>query len=409
MSWRGLRYILYAAWATMLLPAVVLAQTVDCPLIVRQALESADTACQDTGRNQACYGNIILNAEAQPDSPQFTFEAAGDRAELEAIKSLTLSPMDKLDNTWGVALLKVQANLPDTLPGQNVTFLLFGDVNIRNAQTRHNTLPRATLTLTPDNPEPQYGPMQAFYFRTGTQDAPCSEAPDSGILIQTPKGAGKIDLLVNEVTISLGSTVYLQAQAGGDMTISVVEGQATVSALGVTAIAPAGTRVRVPMDANLIPTGPPAPVEAYAAVDLAALPVTHLPDVVVIAAPLTADALATLAAQATATPAAAAPGGGGTAQGGTPISGAWCPAATGCAGGIQSSTLTFTVEEGGAVITVAYSGGADRYTRNDDGTYSWQQGNNSAVLTIFAPDHIAFDYSFGASKTHAEWVLQQAG
>ena len=30
--------------------------------------------------------------------------------------------------------------------------------------------------------------MQAFYFRSGIGDAPCAEAPNSGILIQTPEG-----------------------------------------------------------------------------------------------------------------------------------------------------------------------------------------------------------------------------
>ena len=29
--------------------------------------------------------------------------------------------------------MKLQANLPDSLPGQNVTFLMFGDVQIQNA------------------------------------------------------------------------------------------------------------------------------------------------------------------------------------------------------------------------------------------------------------------------------------
>ena len=33
---------------------------------------------------------------------------------------------------WGIAVLKAQANLPDALPGQNVTFLLFGDTTVDN-------------------------------------------------------------------------------------------------------------------------------------------------------------------------------------------------------------------------------------------------------------------------------------
>ena len=36
--------------------------------------------------------------------------------------------------------MKLQANLPDTLPGQNVTFLMFGDVQVTNAVTSGATI-----------------------------------------------------------------------------------------------------------------------------------------------------------------------------------------------------------------------------------------------------------------------------
>jgi pimeloyl-ACP methyl ester carboxylesterase len=55
--------------------------------------------------------------------------------------------------------------------------------------------------------------MQAFTFRAGLGDAPCAQAPESGILIQTPEGAGQVTLNFNGVEIVLGSTVVLQ---GGD-------------------------------------------------------------------------------------------------------------------------------------------------------------------------------------------------
>ncbi len=55
-------------------------------------------------------------------------------------------------------MLRIQANLPDTMPGQNVTILLFGDVSIYNADSEDDET---------------YGPMQAFYFRAGVGDAPC--------------------------------------------------------------------------------------------------------------------------------------------------------------------------------------------------------------------------------------------
>jgi hypothetical protein len=66
------------------------------------------------------------------DAPEFSFEAPGDIADLIYLDALQLSRLESPDE-WGVALLRLQANLPDTLPGQNVTMLLFGDVAIENA------------------------------------------------------------------------------------------------------------------------------------------------------------------------------------------------------------------------------------------------------------------------------------
>ena len=123
-----------------------------------------------------------------------------------------------------------------------MTFLLFGEVEIENAV-------EAPTDETED--EEALTPMQAFFFRSGIGDAQCEGAPDSGLLIQTPKGAQKIEFTVNEVNITLASTAYLQAQPGDDLIINVVEGQATVEAFGVEQIVLAGARVRVPLDDNL--------------------------------------------------------------------------------------------------------------------------------------------------------------
>ena len=57
-----------------------------------------------------------------------------------------------------------------------------------------------------------FKPMQAFYFKTGITQTSCAEAPQDGILIQTPEGAGQINIRANDVDIQLGSTAYLQAQ-----------------------------------------------------------------------------------------------------------------------------------------------------------------------------------------------------
>ena len=109
------------------------AQNEVCTAFIQEALAIVAEACATTGRNQACYGNIELAATPRESAPAFTFEQPGDLINIADMETLRLSALDSDENTWGVALMQLQANLPDTLPGQNVTFLLFGDVEIENA------------------------------------------------------------------------------------------------------------------------------------------------------------------------------------------------------------------------------------------------------------------------------------
>jgi len=131
---------------------------------------------------------------------------------------------------------------------------------------------------------PLWRPMQAFYLQTGLRDSACTEAPASGVLVQTPAGAETVTFRVNEVDIALGSTAYLQA--GDELRVAVVEGQAEVTAFDVTRTVPAGAQVFVPLDANGVASGPPGLPEAYAIEGMAALPVTLLDEAVVVAEPL---------------------------------------------------------------------------------------------------------------------------
>src|SRR5436190_6254210 len=65
----------------------------DCPALVQQALAATDRLCHETGKNQACYGNINLSAKPNSNAKSFQFEQPGDRVDISAIKSLQLSPM----------------------------------------------------------------------------------------------------------------------------------------------------------------------------------------------------------------------------------------------------------------------------------------------------------------------------
>lgn len=337
---------------------MVLAQDGEsCPTLVQMAYDTTEAACQATGQDQACYGNLMVEASPQPQAEPFEFDSPGDLAGLASINTLKLSSMDEATQQWGISLLKVHANLP-TDATQNVDVLLFGnveiqnqvsgtppepvlievtaqnDINIRAAPSTNNLILgvlRYNQTATADGrneagdwlriiiPESNdtgwvyaplvtvdgdvdellvtdpnavtYGPMQAFYFRSGVSDRPCDEAPDSGILIQTPEGAGEITFLINEVTIELGSTIYLQAQPSAEMTISVVEGQARVAALGTTVTVPAGARVRVPLDENAIASGAPSRPEPYDDVALTSLPVQLMSQQITIAPAMTQQQL----------------------------------------------------------------------------------------------------------------------
>jgi hypothetical protein len=338
-----------------------------CPEIVRTAFDITQQACDGTGRNQACYGHILLNAELQANASTSGFEHEGDIANVADIRSLRISAMDLESRAWGIALMQLQASLPDAQVDQNITMLLFGDVQIENAMSHANLMtvtaeattnvnirqrptlgalvvgqiapgeavtatgrlddsawirirqPRTGITgwvfgelLTSENniddldpvdaAAQYYGPMQAFTFQSGADDAMCPEAPHSGILIQTPEGAAKVTLLINEIDIQLGSTVFFQAQPGESMTIQVIEGSARVTVSGETKTAFAGTQITVPLDQTLTPAGTPEDPAPYEMAHVAALPVELLERSVVVHPPLSEDEIDALLAPPVAPP-----------------------------------------------------------------------------------------------------------
>lgn len=113
--------------------AIVSAQTGQCTEIIETAIANAEEGCSSIGRNQACFGHIALDATGQPDADNFQFSNIGDIVDVAEIETLTLGGFNSDTGAWGVVLMRLQANLPDTLPGQNVTVILFGDTTLRNA------------------------------------------------------------------------------------------------------------------------------------------------------------------------------------------------------------------------------------------------------------------------------------
>ncbi len=312
-----------------------------CEHVVQTALEEANEVCTGTERNQACYGHVNLEAQPQSRFEPFKFDEAGDIVDVTQLKTLRLSPMNVATGSWGVAMMSLQANLSAEMPSQNVTLVLFGDVEVDNAIAAPTEMditvaspgnanvrrepsdngfvlgtlaPKQIVTATGRNTDSSwlyidypgldghgwintqlidasdeidnlnvinpelmnYGPMQAFYVRTGDNSSTCEEAPNDGLLIQTPEGAGEVRLWINEVKIRLGSTVYIQAPPSGSMSITTLEGAAHVEAFGVEQTAIAGTTVTVELDSDSKAVAPPSEPERYTEENVERLPIDNL-------------------------------------------------------------------------------------------------------------------------------------
>lgn len=104
-----------------------------CPAVAALALESAEVLCERTGRNEICYGNSFLDAHPQPGVADLNLDAEGDVTRLVLLRTLRLSPVDLDSESWGIALMRIQANMPDTVPAdQNVTLVLFGETRVED-------------------------------------------------------------------------------------------------------------------------------------------------------------------------------------------------------------------------------------------------------------------------------------
>jgi hypothetical protein len=218
----------------------------ECSAVATQAIMRAQEACATIGSNEACYGYSHVEAEFQPDSEVDSFDEAGQLAPIADVLTLQTLPLVPELDEWGIALLQVQPDLPDVLPGQYVLFLLFGSAQIDR-----------TADTDPD------APMSIFRLQTTITGTRCTDTPSDGLLIQTPEGAGDIAFTINGVNVNVGSTIWFEAQPDGDMTVRTLEGSAEVEVDGIIQIAEAGTFVTVPMDEDLEPEGVPSQPEVF--------------------------------------------------------------------------------------------------------------------------------------------------
>jgi hypothetical protein len=160
------------------------------------------------------------------------------------LDSLLTQAADLEAETWGIALLNLQADLPDDSE-DNLSLVIFGDAEIASAVT--------------DDADSEFSaPMQAITLRSSTSDS-CEAAPD-GLLIRSPEGH-RTRVMVNGVELTLSSATYITADANSEMVIEGLEGQIEVTAQGQTETITAGFITRVALDENFEPASPPTTPE----------------------------------------------------------------------------------------------------------------------------------------------------
>jgi hypothetical protein len=351
----------YSLWLVLVVSFILTAPTLAqdapiCPAKILLSLARSSSACFGLARNEACFGNGTVMAQAQASTIDMTFAQAGDIASLLNVSEIQAQPVT---DDVSVANLLVQGSLTDN-EERSVAFLLLGDA------TLHNDVPfapeyvvRATGSLnirrTPesdgevvekmainktviangrtedgkwlrvdipnsndmgwvgrdvvsseddintlvvvDTSTPYFRPFQVFTLKSADASL-CDGALAGGLLLQTPNIAQYVDFTINGVNVRLAATAYLQMVNGNQLVINILDGAAELAAGGKTVFIPAGSRTTITVDGESGQIADlPAPAAPYAMDDVNALPVNNLPNRVKIAEALTSEEIATILAE----------------------------------------------------------------------------------------------------------------
>ncbi len=136
----------FILFALTLLSRTAASQPATCPTLVSEALIAVGDACGGLGRNQVCYGNLSMLVTPRDPDAELDFDAPGERIDVPAVQAMQLSSLSEDPAQWGVAIMALQANLPDTLPGQNATIVLFGEVELEDRGGETAPMPEVFVT-----------------------------------------------------------------------------------------------------------------------------------------------------------------------------------------------------------------------------------------------------------------------
>lgn len=194
------------------LTATAIAQkNASCQALIDRAIQASGNYCGDTDSNNVCYGNTTIKAELAPDTNR-RFSERGDIVTVNELRRLTASPLNLDNNEWGIAVFKIIANLPRSLPGETVTMVVFGN---------------ATL----DNQSGESENLESFYFSSELGQIVCEKVPFDGLMITSPDGGG-VRFTINGAELTLMGDASIKALRNGQMEVSVYKGSARIVSNG---------------------------------------------------------------------------------------------------------------------------------------------------------------------------------
>lgn len=194
-----------------------------CQELVSTVILNLDAACGALERNAACYGNNRVDATFWEARADLLFGSPADRVPLVDLASIATAPLDVTADLWGIATIHAQVDLPDTLPGQAVTFMLMGDATVENrvlpAEAAVQTVTVPATTNSPANlrSRPSTQANVPLSVAAGTPLALLGMTEDGAWLQVWDESLGKLwifaELVTVDAPVQLDGLPLIQADA----------------------------------------------------------------------------------------------------------------------------------------------------------------------------------------------------
>lgn len=172
----------------------------DCPAWAETALLIAAESCAATEAGAWCYGHGDIQIETEETGA--IFAEPGDQISASMIDALTLSPLTRDAETWGIVIASLTGG--DAF-GPALTIAGFGDM---------------TLTFADES-----GEAPVFAIRTDEAVPACIGAPPGGLLVKSDGGR----FVVNAIAVELNGAAFIQSPPGQALRLHVLSGEADVA------------------------------------------------------------------------------------------------------------------------------------------------------------------------------------